>query len=100
MAAEMMDDLVDAEMDEVDRLRAALESYPLPPPIPGHRSFPVTTRLGKVMRIKGFTVQEVAKIDGSPNTRLLCEILAGRRELTIEERHGIARGLGVDYRLL
>lgn len=81
---------------------AALErlfALPVPPPPSPRRTYPIDTPLGRIMRLKGLTVRDVSRMDGAPIERTMTEILAGRADVG-PWRTALARGLGVDARVL
>lgn len=77
----------------------ALFALPLPPPPKSFRTYPVDTPLGRIMRLRGMMVRDVTKLDGTPNERVMTELLAGRTPID-HYRHGLARALQVDPRVL
>lgn len=85
-----------------DRVRVLerLFALPLPPHRKGRRPYPVDTPLGRVMRVKDLMIREVAAMPDCPNERLISDYLAGRREIADHHRAALARGLGVDPRIL
>lgn len=81
----------------------ALFALPLPPaPRAGTRStrtYPVNTPLGRIMRLRGMMIRDLTKLEGVPNERVMTELLAGRQSVD-HYRHGLARALQVDPRVL
>src|SRR5688572_10530117 len=67
--------------DDLTDLRAALFAAPLPPNPTGTRTYPTTTALGRIMRLRGLSINAVAKVPNGPNARQLTDILAGVRGL-------------------
>jgi hypothetical protein len=81
-------------------LRAALFAMPLPPNPTGTRTYPTTTALGRIMRLRGLSINEVAKVEGGPSARQIGDALAQRRELSGDHKRALSVGLGIDARLL
>lgn len=77
-----------------------LFAMPLPPPPTRTRTYPTHTVLGRIMRLRGLSVVEVSKLPFGPSARQIGDALAGRRELNASHKNAIARGLGIDRRLL
>lgn len=84
---------------DIESLRAQLFSIPVPPSPGRGRPYATTTTLGRIMRLRGLTVNEVAKVENGPSARQLSEYLAGK-PMTGEHVQALAAGLGVDARLL
>jgi hypothetical protein len=84
----------------VAELRAALFAMPLPPNPTGTRTYPTTTALGRIMRLRGLSINEVAKVEGGPSARQIGDALAQRRELSGDHKRALSVGLGIDARLL
>lgn len=86
----------------VAEMRAALFALPVPPPPLPHRTYPIHTPLGRVMRHKQVTIEDVVRlpIPGMPNARIMSDMLAGRRDVGPLVAQKIARGLGVDWRVI
>lgn len=84
------------------QLRAVLFALPLPPNPSGTRTYPTHTPLGRVMRHKGVSIEDVVRlpIKGLPNARMMSNYLAGRKPVPPKHAQLIARGLGVDWRVL
>lgn len=89
-----------APRDEVAEMIERLFALPLPPNPTQTRTYPTTTVLGRIMRLRGLSINEVAKIPNGPSARQLGDHLGGKRMLSREKRQAIARGLGIDGRLL
>ena len=87
---------------EFDRDAALARLYALPLPPTRHRCKPfnTSTPLGRIMAIKGVMVRDVEGIPGCPNARVMSDYLAGRKPIAPHHRGALARGLGVDVRLL
>lgn len=83
-----------------DAMLEQLFALPLPPAPTNTRTYPTDTPLGRIMRLRGLTVNEVARCEGGPNARQLTDILSGARELGWDWKQSLARGLGIDWRLL
>ena len=84
----------------IEELRRALFAMPLPPNPTRTRTYPTHTALGRVMRLRGLSINEVAKIPGGPSARQLGDALAERRALSTEHRRVIAAHYDFDARLL
>lgn len=82
-----------------DAALAKLFDLPVPPP-PASRTYPIDTPLGRLMRLRKLKVRDVEKWDGAPNYRILSDYLAGRTRIQPHHRVALARGLGVDARIL
>lgn len=85
---------------DTESLRSQLFALPLPPNPTGTRTYPTHTTLGRIMRLRGLSVNEVAKVEGGPSARQLSEILAGKRGLNGEWVRALEEGLGIDGRML
>lgn len=83
-----------------DAVLERLFSLPLPPPSPIGKAYPIHTPLGRLMRLRGIRVQELAAMEGCPNYRVLSDYLAERREITPKYRGALGRALKVDARVL
>lgn len=91
---------------EFDRAQMLERLFALPlPPRPaddhgGGRPYPITTPLGRIMRLKGLKVQEVGLMPDCPNYRVLSDYLAKRKPISPRHRGALAKALGVDSRIL
>lgn len=85
---------------DLETLRSQLFAMPLPPNPTGTRTYPTHTTLGRIMRLRGLSLNEVAKVNGGPSARQLSEILAGKRGMSGEQARALGEGLGIDVRLL
>ncbi len=83
-----------------DLILARLFDLPIPPRPTRGREFPIHTPLGRIMRLKHLRIRDVTRWEGAPNERLMTDYLAGRQRLPATHRGALARGLGVDGRLL
>lgn len=79
---------------------ADLFALPLPPNPTGTRTYSTTTVLGRIMRLRGLSIGDVAKIPNGPTARQISDNLRGVRGLSDEHKAAVAKGLGVDRRLL
>lgn len=90
---------------EFDRASILTKLFALPvppPPVPskGKRTYPIDTPLGRIMRHRGLTINEVCSWPGAPNARRMSDFLAGRHPIPPHHKIAIARGLKIDPRLL
>lgn len=106
MAATMVPKTSKKKRDDTfdrDAILERLFSLPLPPQTNGQntggRNYAIHTPLGRIMRLREVLVNDLARMDGCPNARLLCDYLAGRREITPAHRGALARALRVDARV-
>lgn len=83
-----------------DAVLRRLFSLPVPPTAWGRKPYPIHTPLGRLMRVKNLMIQDVQKWDGAPNHRVMSDYLAGRKPIAVHHRAALARGLGVDQRVL
>lgn len=83
-----------------DALLAKLFALPIPPQQHRTKPYPIHTPLGRIMRVKGLLIRDVDRMPNCPNQRVLCDYLAGRKPIAPHHRGALARGLGVDVRLL
>lgn len=86
-------------------MRAYIFSLPVPPnPMKERggygRAYPTHTILGRLMRLRGLMIRDVCEWDGAPSDRTMTEYLAGRVGITKRHRGVLAKGLGVDARVL
>lgn len=91
-----------AHADDFDRDALLAKLFALPvPPIVGMsgRHYPITTPLGRIMRLREVQVNKVAAGEGCPNYRVLSDYLAGRRPISPHHRVALARYLRVDARI-
>jgi len=82
---------------------AKLFALPVPPPSAasfGRRTYPIDTPLGRIMRHRGLTINEVSAWPGAPNARRMSDFLAGRQIIPQHVKVALARGLSIDARLL
>lgn len=90
---------VDREVP-VTMLRAALFAVPLPPNPTGTRTYPVHTTLGRIMRLRGLSINEVARVPNGPSARQIGDALSERRALSNAHKDALAAHFGIDRRLL
>lgn len=65
------------------------------------RPYPADTPLGRIMRLKRMTINDVCRADPDvPNHRVMSDYLANRRPIMPHHRAVLGRVLGVDSRLL
>lgn len=84
----------------VDEMREVLFALPLPPSPTRTRAFSTDTTLGRILRLRGMSLVATSKLPGAPSARQLSDALNGIRALSREHKDALARGLGVDRRLL
>lgn len=87
--------------EDFDRaaLLAKLYAVPLPPHKGGRRPHADHTPLGRIMRLRGITVNEISAGAGCPNYRVLSDYLADRKPIPPHHRVALARFLKVDGRI-
>lgn len=83
----------------IAELRAQLFALPVPPPPTKTRTYSIDTALGRIMRLRGLSITQVAKL-GGPSARQISDHLCQVRALTPDNRIALAHLLGVDIRLL
>lgn len=97
--AQQAADEAEAPAVDIAEIRAQLLAMPVPPQ-PQGRPYSTTTVLGRVMRLRRLTVNDVAKVPGGPAARQISDVLNGNRTLSNDEKRALAKGLGIDVRLL
>lgn len=90
---------------EFDRTRTleVLFALPVPPPPrSGSRNYPIHTPLGRVMRLRGVTIEDLVRLnaEGVPHSRTISELLSGRKDVSPAVARAIGGALGVDWRVL
>lgn len=100
MAAHQSDPIVDEDLFDRAKILAALFSLPVPPIAKGGKRYPINTPLGRIMRIKGFSVRQTSEGKDCPHERTLSDYLAGRSRMPMQHRRALAEHLGVDARVL
>lgn len=84
----------------IAQLRATLFSMPMPPNPTQTRTYSIDTILGRIMRLRGLSITEVAKLPGGPSARQVSDHLRGLRPMSGDKLDVVATGLGIDRRLL
>ena len=87
-----------------DTLLARLFALPVPPITRqgrggGGREYPIHTPLGRIMRLRGLTVNEMSMGEGCPNVRVMSDYLANRKPMAPHHRVALGRLLRVDPRI-
>lgn len=83
-----------------EALLAKLYALPVPPKAgKTGRQFASHTPLGRIMRLRGMTVNEVSAGPGCPNYRVLSDYLADRKPIPPHHRVALARLMKVDARI-
>lgn len=90
----------DPEATRRARMLHELFTIPLPPPPTNTRTYSTNTALGRIMRLRGISIVELAKLPGGPSVRQVSDALGERRGLSMEHKDAIAKGLGVERWLL